>query len=1052
MPTGIAKDMKCTSGCAWATRFAEKSGVLTLGTTDCENCYMEREFRSTPGAPNGYFSMSNHSESPIWYVNPTGEGQVCREGCRFTNASPDANGNGGYTICSGRACSIGSSRTGEALENVTENSKIGLFFGNADGSGRRYVCSAECNTYNLTGVREEFGGWAGPIPDGNSKKYDWIGDSDRGWLPHTVRPDGDRPSLHTQTDNDIATRMGLDPNDPNLRLPLHSSAMYNSLSPEERAQYDKVVPMSGANADIALGAFFEARIRDDAMREKAPGVEQDMRNVASGIEAYRATGDKTKLDAVQPTIDKINKVIGDDTGGALKQWVADRALIDGILLPNLPVDLRNADGELQSKPEVIAKINQLDPQRTRDLRKDDPSLTPLQVANANLQSIIREHGLAQTVAMGLDTQRRLLDRDIAAFNADRDAFDRSPNQTQKWANDLNARRDALVAREAESNRLIGGALDQLDRSQAVLRQADLAMVSGSNDREWVTRLTETNADIARFNGLARDMRASNDAPQVVLAPTMSRYGTFAQLHYESLRHNPIDPNERLGRLVQLPSTGRPDTLMAQTAAINTPAARAFPDEGVRAQFEDRYRNDTLANVMARYTPQGYLDAQQRPYDADESARRIALAHDGVTGQKAEEILASMRGGQVTAIPMMYRDPYTNQTFEPTLFRVKDAGGERYVDSTGAVWESIDQFRNKNDLYSPDGYLSWSKDLDGKSGPVRMNTAEAKYTTFAQDAGDVATTAVIVVGTIGAGVATGGTAWVLGGAAFVVGVGSSINHLQDRAAHNQDISWGNDVARAEYISIGLSALPVAGRIAGAVPKIANAGMSSAVVRAVDRVAVVGGAGVFGGEGAGHLGARPGRGDAGRAGGDQGRQGRHGRVVLCAAHRNTPDPDAGQPRQPDRRRVPRLGERGTESAASATDRRARSGPPRAADRLDRLSARRIALRGGGRRRSEPAYHRPAHLRGVGHRGDDGAAAAATASGLPHRAGTAWVHRCVLVVGRAGHQARSRWRQGHHATAGRTVRWTDSPTRPRSAVRLQGTGPLQAADPFLRPQPVG
>ncbi|MEJ3658136.1 NUDIX domain-containing protein [Actinomycetes bacterium KLBMP 9759] len=845
MPDGIAKNITCTSGCEWVTRFQDDNG-LKLGVTSCENCFMEREFRATPGAPNGYFSMSNHADGPILYVSPTGEGQVCWKKCHFTNVSPDAQGNGGYTICEGHACGIGSSRTGEAIENVTPDSSIGLFFGNTDGTGRRYICSAECNTYNLTGVPKEAGGFSGKIPNGNSKKYDWIGDSDRGWLPHTVRPDADRPSMHTPKDDAIAVAMGKDPNDPNLRLPLLSTDSYNNLSAEERARYDKLIPMSDANGDIALGSFFEARIRDDAMREKAPGIEQDMRDVAAGVEAYRATGDKSKLDAVRPTIDKIKKAVGDDKTGALAQWVEDRGLIDTITLANLPADFRNADGELQAKPEVIAGINQLDPQRTRDIRKDDPTLTPLQVANMNMQAIMADRGHAQTVAMGLATERRKLDNDIAAWNTSAAEFDRSPNQTQAWADQLNKDRVALIDRQNASNQLMGAASEQLDRSSAVLRQADLAMVAGSSDKEWANRLIATNGDIARFNGLAKAMETSNDQPQVVLAPTMRSYGTFAETHYSSLRQNPIDPNERLGRHIQLPSTGRGDTLMAQNVAINTPGALHFADEGTRQQFEARYKNDKLANIMARYTAQGFLDTEKRARALPEQDRAKALADAGITGGKADEILARMRGGDVTEIPMMYRDPESRETSEPVLFRVKGKNGsETFIDATGATWESIDQFRNKNEMFSPDGYLSWTKDLDGGAGTVRLNTAEAKYTTFWQDAGDVATTTVIVVGVVGATVASGGTALAFGGAALAAGVGSSLYNLQDRASHNQDNSWDNPVARAEYINLGLSALPGAGRLVGAIPKVASrAGASAAIIRGADRAAVLGGVGMYG----------------------------------------------------------------------------------------------------------------------------------------------------------------------------------------------------------------
>ncbi|WP_232668588.1 hypothetical protein, partial [Pseudonocardia sp. TRM90224] len=854
----------CTAGCAWALRFSDEGklrytdkaeyDLATPGVTTCGNCVMKDDFRSTPGAPNGKFSMENKGNGRLVFVSPAGEGGTCAEaGCRIAYKSPDAQGDGAAMVCHGNECNVGSSRNGDAVSGITANSTIGLFFGNQDGTGRRYVCSEQCNTFNLKNVVIEPVRGPGETPEATATKYDWVADPNRGWLPLTVRPGEVRPSTRTQMDDDVARAMGMDPADPNVRLPLLDPAAYNSLSPADRKVYDGHVAMSGADSDFALITLYDRRIHDDVMREKAPEVAADMRTVSTGMGDYLRTGDQGRYAEVQPLIRKIQDRVGTDTTGEFARWIEDRRVIDGITLANLPVDTRNADAELQARPEVVAQLVALNPAMARDVRRDNPMASSLDVAKANLGVVLYEHGVANTAAMGLQTEALRLLGDKAALEKDIAAFNASDAQTKTWEDQLNGRIDALDARLVQHRIAVDGVQGRLDRSDAALRRIDLIMVGGTGDTTRTAQMRQADADMAAFAGLSRDLAASNDARAVAAAPTIRSYGTFAELTYASLRQNPTDPNERLGRVVMLPSTGRDDTMRAQTAALNMPGMRYNADPELAKQFEARYRNDTLANFASRYTAEQYQNTfLSREMDVAAQRDRIRPFFTDQRGEvdekKVEKTLQAIQdaGGRAYAITAMYTDP-TGATGEPTLWRVTDAEGtsEQFIDPAGGTYPTMEKLLKDNEVFPDDGVLSFAEDIYATSGPVRLRSVAANETTVGEHVYDTAAMGLIVLGTAGAAAASGGAAapWFAGAAFAGLGMtaGKSVYSMVQRSNHNQDMSLSNPRMLGDVTTLALTVVPGAGRVAArVVPAVRTSrATATAVGSALDRTVITAG---------------------------------------------------------------------------------------------------------------------------------------------------------------------------------------------------------------------
>lgn len=154
--------------------------------------------------------------------------------------------------------------------------------------------------------------------------------------------------------------------------------------------------------------------------------------------------------------------------------------------------------------------------------------------------------------------------------------------------------------------------------------------------------------------------------------------------------------------------------------------------------------------------------------------------------------------RVTALPVTYSSADTGPV-RFTLFRVETAGGERFVDHQGAVYDSFEHWRTANQLppglmvYPEGGHIATNAD-----GSVRLASAWTPKTpdTASEKAADVLDKAALVGGIVAGGaliVGTGGTAGLV-----LAGVGTASG------------AWGaarQGTALYDRQQIGLSINPV-----------------------------------------------------------------------------------------------------------------------------------------------------------------------------------------------------------------------------------------------------
>ena len=166
--------------------------------------------------------------------------------------------------------------------------------------------------------------------------------------------------------------------------------------------------------------------------------------------------------------------------------------------------------------------------------------------------------------------------------------------------------------------------------------------------------------------------------------------------------------------------------------------------------------------------------------------------------------------QVRAVPVYLRVA-NDKMAKTTIFRVQGRDGrERVVDNVGRTYESLQKWRERNQLGAVDVFLPQGGQLQGRDGKVVLEAFNNRR--FDNTALPVVRGGVAILGAA-AGVATmlgtGGVAapLVMAGGAVFSAVDSSAT-LADRLQHKQPVSLTNQQARAAWLDFGAGWLGVA----------------------------------------------------------------------------------------------------------------------------------------------------------------------------------------------------------------------------------------------------
>jgi hypothetical protein len=189
-----------------------------------------------------------------------------------------------------------------------------------------------------------------------------------------------------------------------------------------------------------------------------------------------------------------------------------------------------------------------------------------------------------------------------------------------------------------------------------------------------------------------------------------------------------------------------------------------------------------------------------------------LLYQGEARQAIDTVTQAIRaaGGdapQVRAVPVYLRVA-DDKMAKTTIFRVQGRdGGERIVDNVGRTYESLEKWKQNNQLGAVDVFLPQGGRLQGRDGQVVLEAFNNRR--FDNTALPVLRGGVAILGA-GAGVAamlgSGGVAAPLvmaGGAVF--SVADSGATLADRARHGQTLGLNDQQARAAWLDFGAGLL-------------------------------------------------------------------------------------------------------------------------------------------------------------------------------------------------------------------------------------------------------
>lgn len=189
-----------------------------------------------------------------------------------------------------------------------------------------------------------------------------------------------------------------------------------------------------------------------------------------------------------------------------------------------------------------------------------------------------------------------------------------------------------------------------------------------------------------------------------------------------------------------------------------------------------------------------------------------LLYKGEALQAIDTVTQAIRaaGGdapQVRAVPVYLRVA-DDQMAKTTIFRVQGRDGrERIVDNVGRTYESLEKWKQNNQLGAVDVFLPQGGRLQGRDGRVVLEAFNNRR--FGNTVLPVLRGGVAILGA-GAGVAailgSGGVAVPLvmvGGAVF--SVADSGATLADRARHGQTLALTNQQARAAWLDFGAGLL-------------------------------------------------------------------------------------------------------------------------------------------------------------------------------------------------------------------------------------------------------
>ncbi len=298
---------------------------------------------------------------------------------------------------------------------------------------------------------------------------------------------------------------------------------------------------------------------------------------------------------------------------------------------------------------------------------------------------------------------------------------------------------------------------------------------------------------------------------------------------------------------------------AVTTALAAPTARQYAElRGDAPQALSGTDLDNTVGFALGFPPQG-VPANET--EAQRNAREQAVAngtfsyYQGEPASKViDPIVQSIRnvGGpnaNVTVLPVQYASKDTGAVQVP-LFRVQDqaTGRDRFVDNTGRVYQSFDDWKANNQL--PPGNMVYPAGghLSGSDPKLESGNTPRTPDTFGEKVAAVLDDAALVGGVIAGGAILLGSDGIL--APLVVGAATawttyrSASELIDRSQHGQSISLSDPSSRAAWFGVAagslslltLGATGVAGRLAEAGSELAFPAATTAAYLRVGTSAV------------------------------------------------------------------------------------------------------------------------------------------------------------------------------------------------------------------------
>jgi len=265
-----------------------------------------------------------------------------------------------------------------------------------------------------------------------------------------------------------------------------------------------------------------------------------------------------------------------------------------------------------------------------------------------------------------------------------------------------------------------------------------------------------------------------------------------------------------------------------------------------------------ASIGAPITAQPKTEAQATQQQADAAEGKFNYYSGTPTVQKIADGIRQVQDDmgkgtiKVSTVPITFSSQ-EGGPFSLSLYKVENADGSksRYVDNTGRTYENFADWKEHNHL--PPGKMTYPAEGKlGAPGQTRLETGEtpkaqnAGWDTFTRGAalaGAVAGTALIFTG-VGSPLGVGLLA-VAGTSAAITGVQAG-SELYDRSTHGQTLSLADPEARAAWLSLGGSALTLAGvgKVVSVAAREANAAkIGTTVAAAEDAVGIAKGTGAY-----------------------------------------------------------------------------------------------------------------------------------------------------------------------------------------------------------------